>query len=136
MRSLSPAFQIAKALAAHVGTAGLMTATAVDATGYQRVMYVIQLGAAANTATFDCKMGESATTGGSYANVAASALTQVIDTGGGTLHTIDVPVNTAKPFQKLYCVTGTAAFVNAAIAILYSGSHATPTQLATQSIVV
>ncbi len=136
MRSISPGFQIAKALAAHVGTAGTMTATAVDARGYDRVLYVIQLGAAANTATFDCKMGESATTGGSYANVAASALTQVIDTGGGQMHTIDVPVNAAKPFQKLYTVTGTAAFVNAAVAILYGGNHQVPTQNATQAIVV
>ena len=136
MRSVSPGFQVAKALAAHVGTAGLMTATNVDARGYDRVKYVIQLGAATNTATFDCKMGESATNGGSYANVAASALTQVIDTGGGQMLIIDVPVNQAKPHQKLYCVTGTAAFVNAAIAILYGGTHAVPVQLASQEIVV
>jgi hypothetical protein len=135
MRSLSPGFQVAKALAAHIGTAGTMTATAVNATGYDRVKYVIQTGAATNTATLDCKLSECATTGGSYSNIAASALTQVADTGGGTMHIIDWPVNAAKPFQKLVLVTGTAAFVNSAIAILYGGSHGVPTQNATQEIV-
>ena len=136
MRSISPGFQVAKALAAHIGTAGTMTATAVNASGYDRVLYVVQTGAATATATLDCKMSESATTGGTYANVAASALTQVADTGGGQMHTIDVPVNAAKPFQKLVLVTGTAAFVNAAVAILYGGNHQVPTQGATQAIVV
>ena len=121
----------------HVGTAGTMTATAVDGRGFDRACFIISIGAMTNTATLDAKITDCDTAGGSYTNTAGSPITQVADTGGSTVHTIDVPVKAARPFMKTLIVTGTAAAVNSAVCILYNGSRlAGVTQGTTQAIVV
>ena len=121
----------------HIGTAGTMTATEVDGRGFDRACFIISIGAMTNTATLDAKITDSATTGGSYANTAGTALTQVADTGGSTVHTIDIPVKAAKPFMKTLIVTTTAAAVNSAVCILYNGTHRDPmTQGTTQAVVL
>lgn len=115
--------KVVLASAPHVGTAGTMTATAVDGRGFDRACFIIAVGAMTNTATLDAKITDCATSGGSYANTAGTALTQLDDTNGGTVYTIDVPVKAASPFMKTLIVTGTAAAVNSAICILYNGSR-------------
>lgn len=115
--------KVVKASAPHIGTAGTMTATAVDGTGFDRACFIIEIGAMENTATLNAQITDCATTGGSYANTAGTALTEVADTGGGTIHTIDIPVKAARPFMKTLIVTGTAAAVNSAVCILYKGSR-------------
>ncbi len=129
--------KIVMASVPHVGTAGTMTATAVDGRGFDRACFVISLGAMANTATLDAKITDCATIGGSYVNTAGSGVTQIADTGGSTVHTIDVPVKADRPFMKTLIVTGTAAAVNGAICILYNGSRLEgQTQGTTQAIVI
>ena len=121
----------------HVGTAGTMTATAVDGRGFDRACFIISIGAMTNTATLDAKITDCDTTGGSYTNTASTALTQVADTGGSTVHTIDVPVKAARPFMKTLIVTGTAAAVNSAVCILYNGSRGEGvTQGTTQAVAI
>lgn len=128
---------IVKASAAHVGTAGTMTATAVDGRGFDRACFVIQLGAATNTATLDAQITDCDTTSGSYTNTAGTAITQLDDTKGGTTLVIDIPVKAARPFMKTLIVTGTAAFVNSAICVLYRGTRASmAAQTAEQTIVL
>ena len=121
----------------HVGTAGTMTATEVDGRGYDRACFIISIGAMTNTATFDAKITDCATSGGSYANTAGTGLTQIADTGGSTVHTIDIPVSQTRPFMKTLIVTTTAAAVNSAICILYNGTRKEGvTQGTTQAVVV
>lgn len=137
MKTLQGVAQVALASAVHIGTAGTMTATAVNGTGFDRCLFIISVGAMTNTATLNAQITDCATTGGSYTNTAGTALTEIADTGGGTIHTIDVPVKAARPFMKTLIVTGTAAAVNGAVAILYKGSQKFPiTQLATQAITI
>lgn len=132
---LQAACNVVKASAAHVGTPGTMTATEVDGRGWGRALFIFQLGAATNTATIDIQITDATSAGGSYANTAGTALTQIADTGGGTLHTIDIPVSATRPFMKTLIVTTTAAFVNSAVCVLYGGTHTSnPTQSATQTI--
>lgn len=121
----------------HIGTAGTMTATAVDGTGFDRACFVIAIGAMENTATLNAQITDCDTTGGSYTNTAGTALTQIADTGGSKIHTIDVPVKAGRPFMKTLIVTGTAAAVNSAICILYRGSKLTGVATgATQAITI
>lgn len=125
---------VVTASAAHIGTAGTMTATAVDGRGFDRACFSIQLGAATNTATLDAQITDCDTAGGSYTNTASTAITQLIDTKGGKLILIDIPVKAARPFMKTLIVTGTAAFVNSAVCVLYHGSRGVIAQTAEQTI--
>lgn len=136
MHKLTYEMQIARAVAPATSNT-TFTGIEVNATGYDRACYVINVGAMTNTATLDAYCTESATTGGSFANTSTSdALTQVADTGGAKLYIIDHPVNSAKPFLKLAMAAGTANVVASAICILYNGTRIKPpTQNATQTVV-
>lgn len=121
------------------GSVAACTATEVDCAGFDRVCYVVALGAAgASGSTFDFKVQEAAATGmGSAADITGAALTQVTGTAGGSkIYAIDVRVNPAKPFQKAVAAVGTNTFANGAVAILYEGSGSFPKTAATEAIIV
>jgi len=117
-----------KSVAALVPSSTAITATAVDASGgFDRVCHIIQLGAFGATSTFDAEVLESAETGGTYTKITGADMTALVSTGAGKTVIIDVPVNSAKPFQKLRGTAGVSTVGLAAIALMYNGSRILPT---------
>lgn len=103
---------------------GAITPTVVDASGgYDRVCHVIQLGAFGTNAGFDAEITESATSGGSYTLIASSGMTAVTGSAANKIVLIDVPVNNAKPFQKVRSTANTAAIGVSCVAIAYNGTR-------------
>ena len=99
------------------GTA--LASTVVDGTGYARATYILTTGTAGTGATLNMKITESATSGGSYADITAAALVEIADTGGSKTYLIDVPVNSAKPFQKTVLAAAVGTFAASCGAVLY-----------------
>ncbi len=128
--------KIVNSIVPTAGSTGTAAAVAIDCTGFDRVCHVITIGAAGGASTFDYRVQESATTGGSYTDITGAALTQVAAGGASKVYAIDVPVNAAKPFQKAVATVGTATFANAAVAVLYEGSGTYPKTAAIQAIIV
>jgi len=115
--------KIVNAVVPSAGTAGAMTAVAVDGTGYDRVMFVLTTGAATAGSSGTFKITSSATTGGSYADVSGAALTDLTDADGSKHFVVDMPVAKAKAFFKVAGTTVTQPIANSTIAILYRGSN-------------
>ena len=117
---------------------GAITAVAVDGQGFDRIQHVIALGSYGTGASFDAEITESATSGGSYTLIATSGLTPVTAANANKVVLIDVPVNGAKPFQKIRATASTAAIGMSAVALCYRGSGVKPTTAedAAQSIFV
>ena len=117
------------------GTA--LASTAVDGTGFSRITYVLTTGTAGTGATLNMKITESATTGGSYADITSAALTEIADTGGSKTYVIDVPVNSAKPFQKTVLAAAVGTFAASCSAVLYRQvSYPVASTYATQLVTV
>ena len=117
-----------KSVAAAIPSSAAITATAVDASGgFDRARHVIQLGAFGATSTFDAEVLESAATGGTYTKITGADMTVLASTGAGKTIIIDVPVNSAKPFQKLRGTAGVSTVALAATCDLYNGSRTLPT---------
>jgi hypothetical protein len=134
---LSDKVKIVNAVIPTVGSAGAMTATVVDGTGYDRCMFVLTTGAATAGATGTFKIQSSATSGGSYADVTSAALTNLADTDGSKQFVIDMPVNPAKLFMKVVGTTVTQPIANSTIAILYRGkTYPVATSYAGEAVVI
>lgn len=138
---MSLLFDYTKIVPAIVPTAGsvaAITAVEVDATGFDRVCYILGTGAAGTGATLTLKVQEAAATGmANAADITNAKLTNLAAaTGADKVFAIDVPVNPAKPFQILVGAVGTQTFANGAIAILYNGSGTFPKTKPTQAVVV
>jgi hypothetical protein len=135
--NLSYQVKTLSAIAPSAGSTGTMTAIAVSCAGYDRVMYICNLGTAGTGGTVDMKITECSTSDGTYADISGAILTQVTKAAGdGKTEIIDVPVNPAKPFQKVVLVVGTAAFPNGVDAVLYRGSRMIPPTADGQRVVV
>ena len=101
-------------------TGAAIAATAVDGTGYGRCAFLFLTGAVATGGGVSCSVTESATSGGTYAQKATTAaLTDFGTTGASKVYILDVPVNSDKPYMKLYGTCGTAAVLHGAVALLY-----------------
>lgn len=114
---------------AAVATAGAAAATEVNATGYDKALFLAHIkntaGATLNSATFEIQ--QAGTTGGTYAVTTA---TGTIGTSGqGKVLAIDFTVAGDKPFLKLRGTagsTGSGTIVVAAVCVLYRGSGSYP----------
>lgn len=100
-----------------------IAATAVDGNGYDRCCFLLLTGAVAATAGVTCAVRESTASGGTYAaRSTAAALTLFSGTSSSNkIYAIDVGINSAKPYMKLYGTCGTAATLHGAVALLYRG---------------
>jgi hypothetical protein len=119
-------YYVAPAVSVVPGTksTGAITATAVNASGgFDRVLHVIQLGAFATSAQFDAEIVESATSGGTYTMITSSGMTAVTAAAANKIVLIDVPVNNAKPFQKVRSTATTQTVGVSVVAIRYNGTR-------------
>ena len=134
---LSDKIKIVNAVVPTVGSAGAMSATVVDGTGYDRCMFILTTGAATAGATGTFKIQSSATSGGSYADVSGAALTNLADTDGSKQFVVDMPVDPAKLFMKVVGTTVTQPIANSTIAILYRGkTYPVATSYAGEAVVI
>jgi hypothetical protein len=108
---------------------GAVTATAVDAQGFDRVLHVIELGAFGASASFDAEITESASSGGTYTLITGSGMTAATGAKANKVILIDVPVNSAKPFQKVRSTATTQTVGVSVVALLYGGSGTKPTTI-------
>ena len=105
-----------------------IVATAVNGTGYDRCCFLIMTGAVAATAGVTVRVQESAASAGTYANRTTNAALALFSgtASSGKIFSLDVGVNSAKPFMKLYGTCGTAATLHGAVALLYRGTTPDP----------
>lgn len=136
MHNLPGRMKVVPAIPATAGSVAAFTAVEVDGTGYSRACFVIDLGTAAASGTFDCKVTNSDVTGGTFHDVTNAALAQVLKAAGdGKVELIDMPIAGDHPILKLDGSVGVGAWPNSAICILYNGSRIDPpTQAAGQTI--
>jgi len=74
-----------------------------------------------------CRVNEAASSGGTQsAHSPSTALTTVTSTSAGKVVCIDIGINSAKPYMKLYGTCGTAAILHSAVCLLYGGSAQDP----------
>lgn len=111
------------------------TGVIIDCQGFDRICHVLSLGVLTSVGSVRSSIWESATSGGTYTVISGSLITTIASIGGTAAYCIDVPVNTAKPYQKaLSTMVGTAAF--GGIAVLYNGTRKLPpTQQKTAKVV-
>lgn len=117
------------ALYAQSQSSGSGNGSSVNATGFDRVCYFITCGSGAAGATLDIQITESATTGGTFTDITGGSVVQVTDSTDETTFTVDVPTNSAKPFQRAKRTSATAAMAFSVIAIPYGGNHSHPPTL-------
>lgn len=119
------------------GAATAMTAVEVNGTGYDRALYILQTGAQATGGTMTLKIQDSATSGGTFADLTDAALANLGASSGSKVYVLDVPVISTRPFQKIVGVIGTDTIANSIVCILYKGkNYPVATSYATQAIVV
>lgn len=103
-----------------------LTATAVDARGFDRAHFIIATGAMNPTAVMTMKVTQSDASAGTYAVISGAQLTNVANAGASKVYVIDVPVAADKPYLKLRGTSGTARVTAGAVCILYGGSGKRP----------
>jgi hypothetical protein len=113
-----------------VASGAAWTAVEVNATGYDRVCYVINFGAMTTGPSIsELEVQEATSTGGTFTNLYTATETY----GSAAISTdtvvVDVPVTYTSPFQKLMGTMGTdgdAATIISAVAVLYHGTKQRP----------
>jgi len=103
-----------------------LTATAVNATGFDKALFVIATGAMSATAVMTMKATQSSASAGTYSVITSAQLTNVSNTGASKVYLLEVPVVAATPYLKLRGTSGTARVTAGAVAILYGGSNTKP----------
>ena len=107
-----------------VANTGAIAAEAVDLSGgFDRCQHVVILGAFGTAAEFDMSITESETSGGTYVVITDSGVTQVTASAANKMFIVDVPVNNAKPYQKILSTAFTSTVGVAAVAGGYNGTR-------------
>ena len=108
---------------------GAVTAVAVDANSFDRVQYVISVGAIGAGGVFDASVTEGTTASATYTAIATSGMVAITAADANALIIIDVPVSSGSPFQKLLSTVATAAIGICAVANCYNGTRPLGTAL-------
>jgi len=95
------------------------TATAVDARGWSRALWVISVGAMAATAVIDMEVQQSNASAGTYADVTSAALVDVTSAGANEVYLIDHAISGSYPYLKLAGTCRTARATVSAVCVLY-----------------
>ena len=106
-----------------------LVAAEVDATGWERVCFIVSTGAMGAGTTLNVEVTESNVTGGTFtAHTPSTAITELAAaTGASKVVAIDMAVNFLKPILLLSGTTATSgAVLNSAVAVLYNRGGAIP----------
>src|SRR5947209_12267700 len=89
--------------------AATVTTGGVDMSKFERVMFVVMVGAV-TTGTVDAKLQESATSGGTYTDISGASITQITTSNKiATLEIKATQLSAGKAFVRLSLTVGTAA---------------------------
>jgi hypothetical protein len=101
------------ALAPVSKSAGTTTSSAIDLTGHQSGVLIVNAGVIGSSGTIDCKVQSSATSGGTYADITGAAITQMTQAGShsGTSQAVNFELPVGQPFVKTVLVNATAAAI-------------------------
>jgi phage terminase large subunit GpA-like protein len=101
------------------------TETAVDGRGFSRVLHILNVGTMGDKNIL-ASVWESATSSGTYTKVASTNTTISTNAGASEVYLWEVPVNVAKPYQKLLTTAGSGFAEIGGVAILFGGSRTLP----------
>lgn len=123
--SLSKLVKVKHAMNPSSYGAGTAVETQVNGSGYNRAMFLIDVGTIGATATLAVKVYKSATSGslGTYITGAVATLST---TGANKVQIIDVPIAAATPYLYALGTAGTSWVNAAASVVLYGGSRLNP----------
>lgn len=110
-------------------SSGSALGTAIDGTGFDRMLYIVSAGSGAAGATLDIQITESAGSAGTFTNITGGSVVQITDSTDETVFTLDVPITSDKPFQKAKRTSASAAMAFSVIGIPYGGNHINPPAL-------
>jgi len=116
-----------QAISPKSNAAGGLTETQVDGRGFDRALFLVDVGTCKHTgATLTFSVFEAHTAGSTGSLRTGSLNTATAPTGANKSYATDVPIDPDTPYLTLISTAGTA-FVNAgAICILYQGSRTYP----------
>ena len=125
--SLTSVSKFTQAITPLSNAAGAVTGTAVNAAGFDRALFLIDVGTMANGgATLVMAVDQNNTSGTSGSQISGSLDTVAATSGASETYGIDVPVDPDYPWLTLKSTAGTG-FVNVgASVILYNGSGLFP----------
>jgi hypothetical protein len=90
----------------------------VDMTKFERVLFVLMVGAVGGAGTVDAKLQESATVGGSYSDISGGSITQI--TAANKIATLEIKasqLSSGKTAVRMAVTVGGNAVLIAALAI-------------------
>lgn len=120
MRDLIRRVAVRKAIVPIYATTGhATTATEVNASGYSRALWAINIGAMDAAAVIEMKVQHATATGGTFSDVTSAALTNVTSAGASKVCLIDHAIDPSYPFLKLKGTCGTARATIGAVVVLY-----------------
>lgn len=106
----------------------VVTGSAVDLSGYNEAMIVLDCGTTTATGTLDVIVTSSATTGGTYTAVTGAVFTQVTPTNDDAIYVGRLRVDKDKPFIKIQATAATAASVYSVTIHTWDGTKTRPYQ--------
>jgi hypothetical protein len=122
---LADKIKVVQAAVPAVVGVGAVTPVEVVGTGYDRALYIVYTGATgAGASTMSFKIQDAAPSGGALAdlpNAVSAGLTKAAH--ANKVEVYDVPVNPARPFQKVTAAVGTDTWAVAVICVLYKGKN-------------
>lgn len=120
MRDLLRHVAVREAIVPIYATTGhATTATEVNATGWSRAMWIINVGAMDAAAVVEMEVQNATATAGTFADVTSAALTDIASAGASKIYVIQHAVAPTKPFLKLAGTCGTARAIVSAVCILF-----------------
>jgi len=110
--------------------AATISGPVMDASGYDRVLFIYMFGTAGGAATFNGGISKSTTSNGTFTAVTGASFatnTFLLTTGySNRCAFIDCPVDPANPFMKCVDTIATSTIECSVAALMYRGTHANP----------
>lgn len=127
METLTSYVKVAQSLSPLSVASGGATETAVDCRGFSRACHVLNVGTMGGaSAAVYASVWECATADGTYTVISGTKTTVANSAGASEPYIIEVPVNVAKPYQKMITTAGAAWSELGGIALLFGGSNLLP----------
>lgn len=125
--SITSVCKVTQAISPLSNAAGAVTDTEINGTGYDRALFIIDVGTMANAgASLATNVWEATTSGSNGTAITGSLQTVAATSGASESYLIDVPVASTTPYLKLFSTAATG-FVNvSATCLLYNGSGLYP----------
>ncbi len=125
--SITSVTKITQAISPLSNAAGAVAGTSIDARGFDRVCFVMEIGTMANAgATMVYAVDQNDTSGTSGAQISGTLSTIAATSGASESYPVDVAVDPDTPFLTLKSTAGTGWVEVGGTAILYNGSGLYP----------